>query len=113
MHNSEIFYDVLIFLVAAVVVDPAFRRLRTSPVLGYLAAGILVGPHGLALISASKSAHALAEFGVVFLLFMIGLEFSIERLRALRTYVFGLGTLQVVVTACIVGAVAWGLGASE
>lgn len=113
MHNSEIFYDVLIFLVAAVVVVPAFRRLRTSPVLGYLAAGILVGPHGLAMISDSQSAHALAEFGVVFLLFMIGLEFSIERLRALRTYVFGLGALQVVVTACAVGAAAWALGANE
>ncbi|MCP5081229.1 MAG: potassium transporter KefB [Alphaproteobacteria bacterium] len=113
MHNSEILYDVLIFLVAAVVVVPAFRRLRTSPVLGYLAAGILVGPHGLAMIRDSDSAHGLAEFGVVFLLFMIGLEFSVERLRALRTYVFGLGTLQVVVTGLVVAAVAWGLGANE
>ncbi len=113
MHNSEILYDVLIFLVAAVVVVPAFRRLRTSPVLGYLAAGILVGPHGLAVIRDSESAHALAEFGVVFLLFMIGLEFSIERLRALRTYVFGLGALQVVVTAFAVGGVALAMGANE
>jgi len=113
LHNSEILYDVLIFLVAAVVVVPAFRRMRTSPVLGYLAAGMLVGPHGLAMIRDSDSAHGLAEFGVVFLLFMIGLEFSVERLRALRTYVFGLGTLQVVVTASVIAAVAWGLGANE
>lgn len=113
MHNSEILYDVLIFLVAAVVVVPAFRRLRTSPVLGYLAAGMLVGPHGLAVIRDSQSAHALAEFGVVFLLFMIGLEFSVERLRALSRYVFGLGALQVTITGFLIGAVAWALGASE
>jgi monovalent cation:H+ antiporter-2, CPA2 family len=113
LKDSEILYDVLIFLVAAVVVVPAFRRLRTSPVLGYLAAGILVGPHGLAVIRDSESAHTLAEFGVVFLLFMIGLEFSAERLRALGHYVFGLGALQVTVTGCLIGGVAWALGATE
>ena len=113
MHDSEILYDVLIFLVAAVVVVPAFRRLRTSPVLGYLAAGILVGPHGLAVIRDSEAAHTLAEFGVVLLLFMIGLEFSLERLRSLGRYVFGLGTLQVIVSAILIGGVAWALGASE
>ncbi len=113
MNNSEILYDVLVFLVAAVVVVPAFRRLRTSPVLGYLAAGILVGPHGLAVIRDSESAHTLAEFGVVFLLFMIGLEFSVERLRSLSRYVFGLGTLQVTITATLIGGVAWALGATE
>ena len=113
MKDSEILYDVLIFLVAAVVVVPTFRRLRTSPVLGYLAAGILIGPHGLAVIRDSESAHTLAEFGVVFLLFMIGLELSVERLRSLGRYVFGLGALQVTVTGCLIGGVAWALGATE
>jgi len=113
LNDSEILYDVLIFLVAAVVVVPAFRRLRTSPVLGYLAAGILIGPHGLAVIRDSESAHTLAEFGIVFLLFMIGLEFSLERLRSLGRYVFGLGALQVTVTGCLIGGVAWVLGATE
>jgi len=112
MSHSEILYDVLIFLVAAVVVVPAFRRLRTSPVLGYLAAGIVIGPHGLAVIRDSESAHTLAEFGVVFLLFMIGLELSVERLRSLGRYVFGLGALQVTVTGFLIGGVAWALGAS-
>ncbi len=112
MNESKILSDVLIFLVAAIVVVPAFRRLKTSPVLGYLAAGILVGPHGLAVISDSKSAHTLAEFGVVFLLFMIGLELSVERLRSLGRYVFGLGALQVIVTGCLITGVAWALGAS-
>jgi CPA2 family monovalent cation:H+ antiporter-2 len=113
LNDSEILYDVLIFLVAAIVVVPAFRRLRTSPVLGYLAAGILVGPHGLAVIRDSESAHTLAEFGVVFLLFMIGLELSVERLRALSRYVFGLGALQVTVTGCLIGGVAWALGVNR
>lgn len=113
MNDSEILYDVLIFLVAAIVVVPAFRRLRTSPVLGYLAAGVLIGPHGLAIIKDSEGAHTLAEFGVVFLLFMIGLEFSMERLRSLGRYVFGLGALQVALTACLIGGVAMVLGVTR
>ena len=80
--------------------------------LGYLAAGILVGPHGLALIRDSESAQTLAEFGVVFLLFMIGLELSVARLRSLSRYVFGLGALQVTVTGGLIGGVAWALGAT-
>ena len=111
MTESEILLDVLVLLVAAVVVVPVFRRMRTSPVLGYLAAGILVGPHGLAVIRASESVATLAEFGVVFLLFMIGLELSIERLRSLSRYVFGLGALQVTVTGSLIGGIAWALGA--
>jgi len=110
LTESGIFYDILIFLVAAVVVVPAFRRLRTSPILGYLVAGIIIGPHGLAIISDSKGAHTLAEFGVVFLLFMIGLELSVERLRLLGRYVFGLGALQVTITGCVIGGVALALG---
>lgn len=113
MHQSEMLSDVLIFLVAAIVVVTVFRRLNTSPVLGYLAAGMLVGPHGLAVVRDSASAHTLAEFGVVFLLFMIGLEFSMERLRSLRRFVFGLGALQVIVTASFIGIIAWSLGASR
>lgn len=113
MNDSEILYDVLIFLVAAIVVVPAFRRLRTSPVLGYLAAGVLIGPYGFAIINDSEGAHTLAEFGVVFLLFMIGLEFSVERLRSLGRYVFGLGALQVTLTSCLIGGVAMALGVTR
>lgn len=112
MNGPEILYDVLVFLVAAVVVVPAFRRLRSSPVLGYLAAGLLIGPHGLAFIQDTESAHTLAEFGVVFLLFMIGLELSFARLRALGRYVFGLGSLQVAVTGLLIASVAWTLGST-
>lgn len=110
MSHPDIFFDVLIFLLAAVVVVPALRFLRSSPVLGYLAAGILVGPHGLAIIQESENASTLAEFGVVFLLFMIGLELSVARLRTLGRYVFGLGSAQVLVSALLIGGVALTLG---
>jgi CPA2 family monovalent cation:H+ antiporter-2 len=113
LHQSELLYDVLIFLLAAIVVVTAFRQLKTSPIIGYLVAGALIGPYGLAVIRESEAAHSLAEFGVVFLLFMIGLEFSRDRLKALAKLVFGLGGLQVVVTGVIIGGAAVYLGASR
>lgn len=113
MEETAILLDVLALLIAAVVVVPAVRRLRTSPVLGYLAAGILVGPHGLAVIRDAESIGTLAEFGVVFLLFMIGLDLSVARLRTLGRLVFGLGACQVTVTAGLIGGVAWALGAPK
>lgn len=113
MPQSELFYDVLIFLLAAIVVVTAFRHLKISPIVGYLVAGALIGPYGLAVIRESESAHSLAEFGIVFLLFMIGLEFSRDRLKALAKLVFGLGGLQVMVTGLIIGGAAIYLGASR
>lgn len=110
MNHSEYLKDILIFLVAAIAVVPLFQRFRSSPILGYLAAGILIGPHGFAVIGDTKSAHTLAEFGVVFLLFMIGLELSFGRLRMLGSKVFGLGSLQVIVTGIVIGSVVWSLG---
>jgi len=110
LNHSEMLFDVLIFLMAAVTVVPIFKRFNTSPILGYLAAGILVGPHGFAAIQDSQNAEILAEFGVVFLLFMIGLELSAESLRAMSRYVFGLGALQVFITGALIASVAWLLG---
>ncbi|CAI0427131.1 unnamed protein product [Linum tenue] len=77
-----------------------------SPVLGYLAAGILIGPYGLSIIRHVHGTKAIAEFGVVFLLFNIGLELSVERLSSMKKYVFGLGSAQVLVTAAAVGLAA-------
>ncbi|MHA1128184.1 MAG: monovalent cation:proton antiporter-2 (CPA2) family protein [Alphaproteobacteria bacterium] len=110
MHTPSILIDVLIFLVAAVVIVPVFHRLKTSAILGYLAAGMIIGPHGFSLIGDTDSAHTLAEFGVVFLLFMIGLELSLERLFNMRKYVFGLGLMQVVVTGAVITAIAIAAG---
>ena len=85
----------LLYLLAAVLGVVACRSLRLPPMMGYLAAGILIGPHTLALTQNSEGVRHLGEFGVVFLMFTIGLEFSLPKLRAMRRHVFGLGMLQV------------------
>ena len=103
MHGSAYLEEVLVFLIAAVCIVPLFRWFKSSAVLGYLAAGLLVGPHALGLIQNPESVLLLADFGVIFLLFAIGLELSIERLKLLRHYVFGLGAVQVLVTAALIG----------
>jgi len=109
--------EVLLFLATAGVVVPLFRRLKVSPVIGFLGAGVLLGPHGLGrfpddswlglfqLENTGRIAQ-IAEFGVVFLLFMIGLELSYERLARLRRLVFGLGAGQVALSAVLIGEIA-------
>src|SRR3954452_18060083 len=99
--------DVVLFLATAGVVVPLFRQWRISPILGFLGAGVVLGPYGLGsladevrwlsafTIDNPGELAQLAELGVVFLLFTIGLELSWERLRSLRRYVFGMGALQV------------------
>jgi len=88
----------LLLLGSAVLGVVAFRMLHLPPMLGYLAVGILIGPHALGLAEQSEATHGLAEFGVVFLMFSIGLEFSLPKLMAMRSIVFGLGLAQVVLT---------------
>ncbi|KAJ8450199.1 hypothetical protein Cgig2_033393 [Carnegiea gigantea] len=100
-------FDVLWLLLASVIFVPAFQKIPGgSPVLGYLAAGILIGPYGLSIIRNVHGTKAIAEFGVVFLLFNIGLELSVERLSSMKKYVFGLGSAQVLSTAAAIGLVA-------
>ena len=108
--------DLVVFLAAAGIIVPLFNRLKISPVLGFLAAGVLLGPDGLGRfaddggwlsylsITDRSQIEVLAELGVAFLLFMIGLELSWERLRAMRRLIFGFGMAQVVVcTAVLTG----------
>ncbi|NNG23929.1 cation:proton antiporter [Telluria aromaticivorans] len=97
----------LLLLGCAVLGVVAFRMLHLPPMLGYLAVGVLIGPHALALADDSPATHALAEFGVVFLMFSIGLEFSLAQLKSMRRIVFGLGLAQVVLT--IAAAMGFGL----
>jgi CPA2 family monovalent cation:H+ antiporter-2 len=101
MHDASFLMDVLLLLAAAVAVVALFRRLNISPVLGYLAAGALIGPHGFSIIAHGDATAGIAEIGVVFLLFMIGLELSFERLRDMRRHVFGLGSMQFVFTGML------------
>ncbi|MBN9081273.1 MAG: potassium transporter TrkA [Rhizobiales bacterium 62-17] len=122
-HNELGDYrEILLFLVTAGVVVPLFRRLRISPVLGFICAGLLLGPYGLgrlaslhpwiAAISLSdiEGLAKVSELGVTFLLFMIGLELSFERLNRMRKLVFGLGALQVFISAVAIALVAIWLG---
>jgi CPA2 family monovalent cation:H+ antiporter-2 len=98
----------LLFCVVAGVV--VFRLLHLPPLLAYLTVGILVGPHALALLPDSADARYLAEFGIVFLMFSIGLEFSLAKLRAMRRIVLGLGAAQVVLTVVITLIAGWLVG---
>ena len=91
----------LLYLLAAVIGVVACRSLKLPPMLGYLSAGVLIGPHAFALAQNDESIRHLGEFGVVFLMFVIGLEFSLPKLRAMRQHVFGLGLLQVILTMSI------------
>jgi len=123
-HGSEVPFlrEVVVFLVTAGVVVPLFQRLKISPILGFLVAGILIGPFGIgrfadsvpwlqyATIPDVEGVAHLAELGVVFLLFMIGLELSLQRLWAMRRMVFGFGALQVVVTGAVVWALSRAIG---
>ncbi|MDZ4127054.1 MAG: cation:proton antiporter, partial [Hydrogenophaga sp.] len=91
----------LLYLLASVLGVVACRFVRLPPMLGYLVVGVLIGPHALALAQDSSGIRYLAEFGVVFLMFVIGLEFSLPKLRAMKRLVFGLGLSQVVLTVLI------------
>src|SRR3990170_2980809 len=105
--DFTIYRDAMILLATAAVLVPLGQRFKLSPILGFLIAGAVLGPHGLGAlsgylpalnwitISEKKGLGAIAELGVVFLLFIIGLELSFKRLITMRRLVFGLGTLQV------------------
>ena len=88
----------LLYLLAAVLGVVTCRFLKFPPILGYLAVGVLIGPNALALAQNSEGVRHLAEFGVVFLMFVIGLEFNLPKLKAMRRHVFGLGSMQVLLT---------------
>ena len=104
--------QVVSLLGAAVVAVPLFKRLGLGSVLGYLAAGLAIGPYGLALVTDSHSIIHIAEFGVVMFLFVIGLEMKPSHLWGLRRQIFGLGSLQVVISAILLTIVGTLFGAS-
>lgn len=101
--------EIVILLMVSVLAVIAFRRFNLPPVLAYLFVGVLVGPHGWGWVSDTSNTRTLAEFGVVFLLFTVGLEFSLPQLIAMRREVLGLGGAQVVITTALVALLAWTL----
>lgn len=114
MHSA--LNPILVLLAAAVVVVTLCRRFHLPAMLGYLLVGLAIGPHALELIGSTDQADALGEYGVVFLMFSVGLEFSLPKLVAMRTTVFGLGSAQVVATvlavvlACVALDLPWQTG---
>src|ERR1044072_1153533 len=92
----------LVYLLAAVLGVVLCRSLKLPPMLGYLVVGVVIGPNALAVAEDSESVRHLGEFGVVFLMFVIGLEFNLSKLRAMRTHVFGLGLFQVALTVVLI-----------
>jgi monovalent cation:H+ antiporter-2, CPA2 family len=103
--------EITLLLLAAVVVGVvAFRLLQLPPLLAYLAVGIVIGPHALGLVPDLEDTRYLAEFGVVFLMFSIGLEFSLARLRTMRRLVLGLGGAQVTLTVLLTMVAGWLVG---
>jgi monovalent cation:proton antiporter-2 (CPA2) family protein len=105
-------HDVAIFLAAAVIAVPLARWLGLGSVIGYLAAGLVIGPWGLRLMTDVESILAFSEFGVVLLLFLIGLELQPERFWRLRGAVFGSGGLQVLLSSLVLGGIAFSFGVS-
>ncbi len=104
MHHNDPLLQILILLAASVCVVAGVRKLKLPAILGYLAVGMLLGPHALALAADNETTRLLADFGVVFLVFTLGLEFSLPRLVAMRGEVLGVGGAQVLVTTGIVAA---------
>ena len=111
MENS-VLEDVLLLLMATLAVVVGLRRLRLPLILAFLIVGMIVGPHALGWVTPTETTETLAEFGIVFLLFALGLEFSLPRLIAMRGEVFTLGGLQVGGTTAVAAAVGWAIGLS-
>jgi monovalent cation:proton antiporter-2 (CPA2) family protein len=106
MTGAHYLVDILILLAATIVAVPLFKKLGLGSVLGYLAAGAIVGPWGFGFIDEVEEVRHIAEFGVVFLLFIIGIELKPARLWSMRRLVFGLGIAQVMVTGLAIAGVA-------
>ena len=111
--SSHYLVDILALLLAAVIVVPFFHAIRLGAILGYLAAGIVLGPWGLGLISEVEEIRHLGEFGVIFLLFVLGIELKPEKLWQMRKMVLGLGLGQLLITAGVIYIIALLSGVSQ
>jgi len=107
MHDISYLRDILILLFASVAIVVIFRQFGLSPALGYLVAGAAIGPFGFGVLTSGETTKSIAELGIVFLLFAIGLELTFGRLMAMRKYVLGFGSLQVILTSGLVSYVCY------
>ena len=111
MPDHGFLHQALVYLAAGSIAAPLFVRLGLGSVLGFLVAGMAIGPWGLQLVSAPEAIRGFAEFGVVLLLFLVGLELNPRRLWQMRRPILGMGTVQVAATTVAVAAIGWALGA--
>jgi len=105
--NSGYITDFLIFLGAVIVFIPLFYRLKINPLLAFIGAGIIIGPYGLKLVRNIETAENIGDIGLIFLLFSIGTEISLKRLKAMRKYLLGVGPFQVALTTLCASGVAY------
>ncbi|MBF0168844.1 MAG: cation:proton antiporter [Alphaproteobacteria bacterium] len=112
MNLHALLTEAIIFLVATVLVVPLFERLKASPLVGYLLAGVLIGPSGLAIVANAEEVEPLAELGIMVLMFSIGLELTLERLKVMRPRILALGFLQILITSSAIGSIALMTGLS-
>ncbi len=112
MSHSNDFFNLIVFLVSAVICVPLSKKIGLGPILGYLIAGVVIGPHGIKLISNVQETMHLSEFGVVLFMFIIGLELNPKKLWSLRIPIFGMGTAQVIVNILVFTGVSYALGLS-
>lgn len=107
MHSFGYLYDIFILLLASFAVVIVFKQLKLSPALGYLVAGAAIGPFGFGILTSTETTKSIAELGIVFLLFAIGLELTFEKLIAIKTYVLGFGSLQIITTATAIATICY------
>ncbi len=107
MHDISYLRDILVLLFASVAIVIIFKQLGLSPALGYLVAGAAIGPFGFGVLKSAETTKSIAELGVVFLLFAIGLELTFSRLIAMRKYVLGFGGLQVIFTSAVISFICY------
>ena len=105
MHDISYLRDILILLFASVLIVIIFKQLGLSPALGYLVSGAAIGPFGFGVLTSTETTKSIAELGIVFLLFAIGLELTFSRLLAMRKYVLGFGSLQVILTSSVISTI--------
>ncbi|MDE2315693.1 MAG: cation:proton antiporter, partial [Xanthomonadaceae bacterium] len=109
MDSHHFLQVAVVFLLATVIAVPLTKRFKLGAVLGYLLAGVAIGPQALRLVADNGGIAAISEFGVVLMLFVIGLELSPQRLWVMRRPVFGTGLLQVLATSAVIGTIVWWL----
>jgi glutathione-regulated potassium-efflux system ancillary protein KefC len=112
MQDHGFLHQALVYLAAGVLIVPVFKRLGLGSVLGFLVAGVVIGPWGLALVTDADAILHVAEFGVVLLLFLVGMELNLHRVWQMRRPIFGMGATQVLATMLVFGVAAWALGLS-